>query len=194
MITSNANFFIINPESGIQSPAARGKWLFFGEGDTVAGLVSEIDALVKSGELLGALVSRKTPGEDPYPHKDPILCVYTTDKKNDIERVRQVMIAKLGLEPVLWKSDEQTFADFKSGGWLKLESQIIDLKREFADRATITTDWHLLQLKKLTKKLRTLFETAEGDRKIEMELNHIDTFLADTESLISEFIRQQLKK
>jgi hypothetical protein len=183
MITQNPAFFIINPASGMLSAQVRGKWLFFGEGDKVAGLIPKIDALVEGGELPGALVSRKTPGEDLFPHKDHILCVYTTGEKDDIERVRTVMVEKLGLVPVLWKSDAQTFSDFKPGGWLKLESLGTDLRKEISDRSTITSDWQIEQLRRHTRKLRTLFENAEGDQRLEMELNHLGKFIEDTEAL-----------
>jgi hypothetical protein len=182
MITQNPAFFIINPASGMLSAQVRGKWLFFGEGEKVAGRIPTIDALVEGGELHGALVSRKTPGEDLFPHKDHILCIYTTGEKDNIERVRTVMVEKLGLVPVLWKSDAQTFNDFKPGGWLKLESFITDLRKEISDKSTITTDWQLDQLKRHTHKLRTLFENATGDQRLEMELNHLDRFIEDTEA------------
>lgn len=186
MITQNPSFFIINPADGMPSAQVRGKWLFFGEGEKVAGLIPALDALVEGGELLGALVSRKTPGEDPFPHKDHILCVYTTDVKADIERTRQVMVEKLGLTPVLWKSDVQTFRDFKPGGWLKLESLVVEMRKDFSDRSTTTTEWQVEQLKRHTKKLRVLFEKAEGDQRREMELNHLDRCIEDTEALLRE--------
>jgi len=186
MITQNQSFFIINPASGMLSSHVRGKWLFFGEGGKVAELIPKIDALVEGGELLGALVSRKTPGEDPFPHKGHILCVYTTDDKNDIERTRKVMVEKLGLMPVLWKSDAQTYSDFKPGGWLKLESLAVDVRNEISNKATITSDWQIEQLKRHTNKLRAVFENAKGDQKLEMELNNLGRFIEETEALLRE--------
>jgi hypothetical protein len=187
MITQNPSLFIINPASGMVSAKVRGKWLFWGEGEKLAELIPKIDALVEGGELLGALVSRKTPGKDPFPHKDHILCVYTTDAKDNIERAREVMVAKLGLVPVLWKSDAQTFSDFKPGGWLKLESLIADIRKDLSDKATITSDWQIEQLKKHTIKLRAVFENAKGDQRLEMELNHLGRFIDDTEALLRAF-------
>jgi len=184
MITQSQGFFIVNPASGMPRARVRGKWLFFGEGEKVAGLIPEIDALVEGGELLGALVSRKVPGEDAFPHKDHVLCVYTTAGKDDIERARAVMVEKLGLVPVLWKSDTQTFSDFKPGGWLRLESLIADMRKELSDRSTITSDWQIEQLKKHAKRLRAVFEKAEGERKLEMELNHLDRFIEETEAQV----------
>jgi hypothetical protein len=184
MISRNDNFYIITPAGGRPSAAVRGKWLLFGQGDRVDGLVPQIDALVADGTLLGALVSRKRPGADPFPHKDPLLAVYTTGGEEDIARVRQVMVDRLGLVPQLWKSDDRTFADFKSGGWLHLEAKIMELRREISDASTITSDWQIEQLKKATKKLQALFDKAEGDRKLEMELNHMDRFIGETEALL----------
>ena len=186
MITESPVYFIINPASGMASGKVRGKWLFWGEGEKVAALLTRIDALVEGGELLGALISRKTPDQDPCPHKDPILCVSTTDAKDEIERAREVMVAKLGLTPVLWKSDAQTFSDFKPGGWLKLESQIAEIRKDLADKTTITSDWRIEQLKKYTTQLRAVFADATGDRKLEMKMNHLDRFIEDTEALLRE--------
>jgi hypothetical protein len=181
MITESDNFYIVSPAGGRPSPAVRGKWLLFGEGEKVAGLLQQIDGLVSDGTLLGALVSRKTPGADPFPHKDHLLAVYTTGGEEDIARVRRVMVDSLGLTPQLWKSDDQTFADFKSGGWLQLEAKITELRREISDPATITTEWQVEQLKRATKKLRLLLENASGDRKLEMELNRLGCFIEETE-------------
>ena len=186
MVTQNPSFFIINPASGRLSAHVRGKWLFFGEGGKVAELIPKIDALVEGGELLGALVSHKTPDEDLFPHKDHVLCVYTTGDKTDIERTRKVMVETLGLVPVLWKSDVQTYCDFKPGGWLKLESLTVDLRNEISNKATITSDWQIEQLKRLTKKLRAVFENAKGDQKLEMELNNLGRFIEETEALVRE--------
>jgi hypothetical protein len=186
MITQNDNFYIITPADGRPSPAVRGKWLLFGQGEKVDSLVQHIDALVVDGTLLGALVSRKIPGADPYPHKDHLLAVQTAGGEEDSARVRQIMVESLGLTPQLWKSDKQTFADFKSGGWLQLEAKVTELRQEITDPATITTDWQVEQLARTTKKLRDLFERAEGDRKLEMELNHLDRFVHEAEAVLRE--------
>jgi hypothetical protein len=184
VISQNDNFYIITPAEGRPSAAVRGKWLLFGQGEKVAGVMPEIDALVADGTLLGALVSRKSPDVDPFPHKDPLLAVYTTGEEKDIVRVRQVMLDRLGLVPQLWKSDGQTFADFKSGGWLRLEAKITELRREISDASTTTSDWQIEQLTTATKKLQALFAKTEGARKLEMELNHIDRFIEETEALL----------
>ena len=186
MITQNPSFFIVNPASGMLSKKVRGKWLFFGHGEKVAELIPAIDALVESRQLHGAMISRKTPGEDPFPHKEHILCVYTTDENDDIEKARDVMVEKLGLVPVLWKSDAQTFIDFKPGGWLKLESLIAVLRKELSNKSTINSHWQIEQLKRFTKKLATAFENAKGDQRREMELNHLGRFIEETKAQLRE--------
>jgi hypothetical protein len=184
MIAQNTSFFIINPPGGRLGPQVRGKWLFFGESAKVNELMPTIDALVESGELQGALISRKPMDEDPFPHKDHVLCIYTTDDQAEIENARRLMVEKLGLAPALWKSDAQTFADFSPEGWLKIESLILEIRKDIADESTITSDYQIRKLKEYTQKLRAVFEHAEGDRRLEMELNHLGEFLEETEALL----------
>jgi hypothetical protein len=184
MVTQNPTFFIINPASGRLGPQVRGKWLFFGEIDGVNDLMTTIDALVERGELQGALISRKMPGKDLFPHKDNVLCLYTTGDQAEIENARRVMVEQLGLAPALWKSDAQTFVDFGPEGWLKLESLIIEIRKDIADESTITSDYQIRKLKEYTTKLRTALKNADGDRKLEMELNHLAQFIEETEALL----------
>ena len=151
-----------------------GKWLFFGETKKIHYMLGALDELVESGQIRGAKVARKLPGIDPFPEKPCVLCVYTSEDSKEKEAVKQLLQRELGIEVKSWKSDEQTRRDWEEGGWLQLQYESNQLRRDI--EAGRVTDEYTARTKlfELAKRIRALAETVKDpQRKLEIELNAI---------------------
>ena len=105
-----------------------GKWLCYGPKDEIHLYKDLINALVEKGIFLSAKMAKKDPDTDPFPHKECVLCVFTSSDEDEKERVRNKLI-EIDLNPVMWKSDAETEKDWEKDGILKLESEIVKKKK-----------------------------------------------------------------
>lgn len=115
----------------------KGKWLVFGETAELNLFRDLINTLVEEGDLRAAKIARKDPEHDPFPYKDCVLYVFTSDdgdeKQRTFERLRQIV-----LEPASWKSEQDTARDWQPDGKLRQE-RVVAKKRKLL-QATTSTD------------------------------------------------------
>lgn len=151
-----------------------GKWLFFDETKKLHTLAEDLDRLVESGQIRAAKIARKLPAHDPFPEKPCVLCVFTSADPEEKETVRALLQSEFGINVTAWKSEQQTKRDWEEGGWLQLQFESNQLKREI--EAGLVTNQHEAQqkLSVLAEHIRALAESVKDpQRKLELELNAI---------------------
>lgn len=90
-----------------------GKWLIFSrEGPYLDELARKLDPYVERGEIDSVKYNRESSSPD---YKGLVMCVYCDDREK--ERVWDVL-SSLGVARRIWKSDRQTFEDWRPGGRL----------------------------------------------------------------------------
>jgi hypothetical protein len=106
-----------------------GKWLIFGSKEELHLYIKLLDVLIEEGKFIAAAISSKIPKKDPFPHKDCVIVIFTSDDEEEIEKTKW-RLKQIGLNPSEWKSDEETTRDWLPGGKLRLELEIIEKKRK----------------------------------------------------------------
>lgn len=130
MILQDQYWYIIQSSASTRnSYVVTGKWLIFGPPEQLHALLPRLDELVESGDLIAVKVARKLPAFDPFPDAPCVICAYTTDDSVEKERVKQLLTEEFGFNISVWKSDEQTRKDWDEGGWLRIRSQITEVRR-----------------------------------------------------------------
>jgi hypothetical protein len=126
MIRENAVWINILPRDTILREVHKlvsGKWLCFGSKDDLQKYIPLLNKLVESGVFQAAKISRKDPAADPFPHKDCVLCVFSSDDPREKASV-YAKLRELGLHPKIWKSNIDTLLDWQPGvGALALERE-----------------------------------------------------------------------
>lgn len=101
-----------------------GKWLVFGPTKELHLYQDLLNKLVEEGVFKKIKITRKDPEYDPFPHKECVMCIFTSsdeDEKSEVaERLREI-----DLNPSIWKSNEVTNEDWQADGKLFLESEIV---------------------------------------------------------------------
>jgi TIR domain len=106
-----------------------GKWLCFGPKEQLHLYSALLDKLVEEGVFKAAKLAKKDPQTDPFPHKDCVLCIFTSDNADEKTRVYD-KLRDIGLSPKPWKSNMDTLRDWEPGvGALSLERDIVRKKR-----------------------------------------------------------------
>jgi len=133
MIRENAvwvNFLPSDYGAAQASDPIAGKWLCFGSKEELHLYGPLLDKLVEEGVLRAAKLAKKDPRTDPFPHKECVLCVFTSDNPPEKTRVHDTL-RDIGLHPQSWKSNADTLRDWEPGvGALALERDIVRRKRE----------------------------------------------------------------
>ena len=130
MILDNPFWYSIiatEPRSN-QSPIA-GKWLCFGPKEELHLYRDLMNTLVEDGTFRAVKLARKDPKTDLFPHKDCVMCIFTSDEEVEIAHV-QKRLKEIGLNPVVWKSEDETHADWEVTGKLHLEAEIVRKKKQ----------------------------------------------------------------
>jgi len=157
-----------------------GKWLFFDETKKLHALAEDLDRLVEAGQIRAAKIARKLPTHDPFPEKQCVLCVFTSDDPEEKETVKALLQSEFGINVTAWKSEQQTKRDWEEGGWLQLQATSNQLKR--AIETGLVTDKQEAQqkLSELAERIRALAESVKDpQRKLELELNAIRELQTD---------------
>ena len=130
MIRENASWIhLLAPNHRDRIPKIAGKWLCFGPTLEMHLFRDLLDVLVSDGVFLSAKIARKDPATDPFPHKDCVICIYTSSDPSEKDRAKAKLV-EIGLKPAAWKSEQQTKADWSPGGKLEVERQLVQKKRE----------------------------------------------------------------
>lgn len=186
MIIKSPVWFDVVPTKQRATNAEIGKWLYFGEKALLHGWLPRLDELIEAGELRAAKVSRKDADSDPFPHKPCVVCVYTTDTEKEKAHAKRVLAREFGVEVTTWKSDAQTSRDWAEDGWLRIESQITEIKRALARGELPDAPAIQQQLRSLTDRLSELVAAPKGETlAAELELSHTDVFLANLKRTIA---------
>lgn len=161
MILQDQYWYSIWPTAaGPSGDAITGKWLVFGPTEELHALLPRLNELIESGALRGAKVARKLPGIDPFPDAPCVVCAYTSDDAAEKERIKQRLIEEFSFDVSIWKSDEQTRKDWNEGGWLRVRSEITDIRRVLASsRPGAEINAAKDRLKKLTNELKNTLRT-----------------------------------
>jgi hypothetical protein len=130
MIFKNHYWYHIVPGSADDGDEIAGKWLYFDATPKLHALLDDLDRLVESGRIRATKVARKLPEYDSFPDKPCVLCVYTSDDPEEKRQVKHTLHDELGISVAAWKSDEQTQRDWEEGGWLRLQADINELRRQ----------------------------------------------------------------
>jgi hypothetical protein len=104
-----------------------GKWLCFGQTKELHLYKELLNTLVEEGTLRAVNIARKDPRFDPFPHKEGVICVYTSDDEDEKLNVK-LRLTSIGLMPSIWKSEVQTRADWGPSGKLTQEAIIVQRK------------------------------------------------------------------
>jgi hypothetical protein len=132
MIQENAvwlNFLPSEYDARQVSDQISGKWLCFGSKKELHLYSALLDKLVEEGIFRAAKLAKKDPQTDPFPHKDCVLCIFTSDSADEKTRVYD-KLRDIGLRPKHWKSNLDTLLDWEPGaGELSLERDIVRKKR-----------------------------------------------------------------
>lgn len=110
-----------------------GKWLCFGPTREMHLYRDLLHSLVEDGTFLAAKIARKDPKTDPFPHKDCVICVFTTGEREDRARV-EGKLKEIGLNPASWKSDQETRDDWTPRGKLALEAGVVQGKKHLEEQ------------------------------------------------------------
>jgi len=73
-----------------RAAAVTGKWLCFGPTEELHLFPPLLEKLVQKGELRLMKIARKDPVTDPFPYKECVMCVFTSDDQDEIERGRSI--------------------------------------------------------------------------------------------------------
>jgi hypothetical protein len=174
MIFQDQYWYDIIPSSGYELEPIDGKWLYFDNTQKLHALLDGLNTLVESGDIPAAKIARKIPEVDPFPNKQCVLCVFTSDINSEKERIKNLLKVKLGISVNVWKSEEQTRSDWQEGGWLKVQSDILRIRRGI--EAGSVTDVQLAQqrLLELTRQLEDMMKNIDDpNREAEMDLNKV---------------------
>lgn len=132
MILQNKHWIkLIGADHEARARRIAGKWLCFGPTPEMHLFQDLLNVLVEDGTFLSAKIARKDPATDLFPHKDCVICVYTSAERHEIDRAAH-KLKEIGLTPSAWKSEEQTRTDWQGNGKLKLEAEIAQKKRALA--------------------------------------------------------------
>jgi hypothetical protein len=133
MIVAGKYWIIIvpsDPKQQIQiEEEITGKWLCFGPMKELHLYPRLIDKLVEEGTLRKVKIARKDPSCDPFPHKECVMCIFTSSDEGEKNSVAAIL-KDIGLSPVTWKSEVETQQDWLPDGKLYLEAEIGDKKRK----------------------------------------------------------------
>jgi len=132
MIRESAVWINILPSAKVFSDIYReisGKWLCFGSKVDLQKYIPLLDSLVESGVFKAAKLARKHPATDPFPHKECVLCVFSSDHPEEKASVYAKLCA-IGLQPKSWISNVDTLLDWQPGvGVLALEKEAASKRR-----------------------------------------------------------------
>jgi hypothetical protein len=174
MILQNDYWYDILPSSDYGKDPIDGKWLYFDETKKLHALLDDLDALVESGGIKAAKIARKIPGIDPFPEKQCVLCIFTSNNKTEKEKVKGLLKARLNISVSVWKSDEQTMRDWAKGGWLQVQSEISKIRRDIEAGKIADAQMAQKHMVELTQQLEAMMQTIDDpDRKAEIDLNRL---------------------
>lgn len=170
-----------------------GKWLYFDQTEKLHSLLEDLNAIVEAGGIRSAKVARKLPNVDPFPEKQCVLCVFTSNDKEEKDRVKSLLKAQLGISVSVWKSEEQTRRDWEEGGWLQIQAEISKIRRNIETGKIADVQWAQRRMLELTQQLEGLMKAIDDpNRKAEIDLNRIHKVRRETEAslttVIPEFI------
>jgi len=188
MILSNHFWYDILPSDYNIRPN-NGKWLYFAEKRTIHSWLFQLDYLVDNGLLRAAKVSRKDPQYDPFPHKPCVLCAFTSDDEMEKQQVKDLLLSRFGIEVTVWKSNAQTREDWKENGWLNIEAEIADIKKQLS-RADLSVKPSAALRKDLLRMLdrleRSIQTMNDPDRTEEIRVSKTGSFIKDLRSRLSQ--------
>jgi hypothetical protein len=114
-----------------------GKWMCFGSKEVMHLYIDLLNTLVENGSFRSVKISKKDPKHDLFPHKECVICVFTSDDETEKAHV-QKHLKEIGLDPKEWKSDKQTHIDWSEKGKLFLEAEIIKKKKRLSTKTKTT--------------------------------------------------------
>src|SRR5688572_26763054 len=85
----------------------KGKWLCFGPTAELHLYRELMNSLVEDGTFRAVKLARKHRDTDPFPHKECVMCVFTSGEDGEIADVKK-RLKQIGLNPVVWKSEDET--------------------------------------------------------------------------------------
>ena len=106
-----------------------GKWLVFGPREELHLYQELLNKLVEEGTFKKIKIAVKDPAHDPFPHKECVMCVFTSSDDNERAEVAR-HLREIDLNPVEWKSEKSTIADWRDDGKLYLQDQINKEKKK----------------------------------------------------------------
>lgn len=187
MIFQDQYWYDILPSSGYGMDPIDGKWLYFGDTKKLHALLDDLNTIVESGDLPAAKIARKIPGIDPFPEKQCVLCVFTSNDKTEKERIKNLLKTKLGISVKVWKSEEQTRRDWEEGGWLKVQSEISKLRRVIESGKVSDVQLAQKRMLELSQQLEAMMKNIDDpDRKAELDHNRIHGIHTKTEESLLE--------
>ncbi len=164
-----------------------GKWLYFDDTEKLHALLEDLNLLVESGEIRAAKIARKLPEFDPFPEKPCVLCVFTSNNREEKERVKALLKTRLGISVDLWKSEEQTRRDWREGGWLQIQFEISKIRRGIEAGTVADVQSAQKRMLELTRQLENMIETInDPERKAEIDLNKVHDVRRKTEASLSD--------
>ncbi len=181
MILQNNYWFTIVPSQRTNSDKSiAGKWLFFAETAVLQGWLEEFDHLVEIGTFRAAKVARKLPNYDPFPDKPCVLCVFTSAKSAEKEKVKKALKKHFNISVSIWKSNLQTQEDWQTDGWLNIQAQINTLRRDIASGSVADAQSAKRTASELTRKLQSIIgQIDEPERLREISLSAIPEALKE---------------
>ncbi len=188
MILGNPFWYDIVPSDYNCGPI-NGKWLYFAEKQTIHSWLSELDFLVENCLLRAAKVSRKDPQYDPFPHKPCVLCAYTSDDELEKQAIKDLLLSRFGIEVTVWKSDAQTREDWGDNGWLTIEAEVANIKKEIsrahlsAKPSTALREDLFRMLDRLEGSIQTM---KDPNRTTEIQLAKTSSFIKHLRSQLSQ--------
>lgn len=171
MILQDQYWYKILPSAKSIDNVIAGKWLMWGPTEELHALLPRLDELVESGALRAVKVARKLAGIDPFPDAPCVICAFTSDDPAEKERIKQLLTETFGFNISVWKSNEQTRADWNEGGWLRIRSEITELRQLLASAHLGADDRAVTQrLHALTNALQKIL-SAQPTQFIEAQLS-----------------------
>src|SRR5205085_1054336 len=109
-----------------------------------------------------------------FPGKECVLCVFSSNDKEEKETVKKLLKDELGISVSAWKSDEQTRRDWEEGGWLSVQADISKIRREIEAGRVEDIQSAQSRVLELTRKLEEMVKSIDDpDRKTELEVNRV---------------------
>ena len=132
MIIKDPYWFNIIPTRPItkKNPESNniGKWMCFGSKEEIHLYLDLMNTLVEDGTFRSVKVSTKEPATDLFPHKECVMCIFTSNDEVEKDQVKK-RLRQIGLDPKVWKSDNQTKVDWTTNGKLFQEAEITKKKK-----------------------------------------------------------------